>query len=231
MADAEKLVRPKELGNWAYETIKESILNRRVAPCEQLRIEDMARRMNISRTPIREALIRLEREGLVRINSRVGFFVCELTQNDLRELFELRELTEGYAAEKAAPSLSEEDLAQIDDLHRNAVSAFERNDLTLFNQYEIALHDFIIGHSGNMRLSRMIEGLKDLTYRERQYALSSRENVAQSIQEHRLLIEALHGRDGGQAGRLMRLHLRNVRDRLQRILDFPSEDERGARKH
>ncbi len=228
MPEEKKLTKPMDLKAWAYQTIKESILNRQVEPLEQLRIEDLARKMGISRTPIRESLLQLEAEGLVRINSRVGFFVRELTRRDLRELFELRELTEGYAAEKAAPTLSEEDLARIDILHQSALTAFENNNLELFNQHETALHDFLIRHSGNMWMLKMIEGLKDLTYRERQYALRSTENVQKSIQEHRDLIESLHRRDGEEAGKQMRRHLRNVRDRLLNLLDLPEGDEHST---
>jgi DNA-binding GntR family transcriptional regulator len=224
------LTKPKDLKAWAYETIKDDILNQRVEPGEQLRIEELSKKLSISRTPIREALLRLESEGLVRSASRVGFFVRDLTQQGIRELFELRELIEGYAAEKAAPTLTDEDLAQINDLQQKATASFEQDDFLSFNKYEIALHDFLIGHSGNTQLLRMIEGLKDLTYRERQYALRSRENVNKSIQEHRVLIEALGARDGMQAGKSMREHLRNVRDRLLCNLDLPESDSKESKK-
>ncbi len=219
MSDAPSLTKPKGLKSWAYEHIKDIILSQQVGPGDQIRIEDLAKKLNISRTPIREALLMLESEGLVRISSRVGFFVSDITVSDLVDLFELRELIEGYAAEKAASKLSSDDLAQIELLHRSAAAAFEKNNLSMFNQYETALHDYLLGHSGNLRLLKMIEGLKDLTYRERQYALRSQDNVSKSIQEHQVLIDALKMGDGQKAGQLMRAHLRNVRDRLLKILD------------
>ncbi len=219
MEDAPGLIKPKALQSWAYEHIKDIILNRQVQPGRQLRIEDLAKKLNISRTPIREALLKLESEGLVRISSRVGFFVADFTVSDLRELFELRELIEGYAAEQAAPKLTSKDLERIEQLQESAAAAFQKNDLAGFNQCEIALHDYVLGHSGNQRLLKLIEGLKDLIYRERQYALKSRDNVRRFIQEHRVLINALRERDVEKAGLLMRAHLRNVRDRLLGILD------------
>ncbi len=229
MAEFLKLTKPKDLKNWAYETIKEIILKRQVEPRDQLRIEDLAKKMNVSRTPIREALLRLESEGLVKANSRVGFFVTEITRTDLEELFELRKLTEGYAAGKAALLLTEEDIAHMDEKHRQAIAAFEQDDLMKFNDHEIALHDFLISHSGNGRLLKVVEGLKDLTYRERLIALKSRENVRQSIQEHRRLIEALHEKNGALAEALMREHLENVKNRLLESLSFAEEGEaKGA---
>jgi DNA-binding GntR family transcriptional regulator len=212
------LKKPQELKDWAYASIKKAVLNGEIPPGQQLHVEELAERMNISRTPIRDALIMLEHEGLINVTSRVGFFVKGITRQELEELFELRMLTEGYAAEKSAFYLTEDDLSQLDSLHQNAVAAFEKDDLMLFNQFETDLHDFLIKHSRNQRLLKMIEGLKDLTHRERLYALSSRDNVRESIQEHKKLLEALHHRDGELAGRCMRAHLENVKNRLLRIL-------------
>ena len=222
--NAKSFAKPKDLKHWAYETTKRIILDGQLAPGDQLRIDELAEKMSISRTPIREALLRLESEGLVRANSRVGFFVAEIKSEDCQELFELRELTEGLAAEKAAAFLTERDLAKIDDEQEKAIAAFARNDLMKFNEHEIALHDSIIEHSHNRWLLRMIEGLKDLTYREWLYALRSRENVELSISEHEKLIAALHNRDVAAAGNLMRQHLRNVNRRLQQILSQPAQE-------
>ena len=225
MSDAQGQTKPMDLKAWAYEMIKQRIVNLQVQPREQMRIENLAHELNISRTPIREALLQLEKEGLVRVNSRVGFFVRELTRRDLEELFEMRQLTEGYAAQKAAPTLTEEDLAQLDALHRSAATAIENNDQALFNKYEAALHDFLMRHSGNLQLLKMIEGLKDLTARERQYGLGSADNVRCSMREHGEIIDALHRRDGEEAEKMMRRHLGNVRDRLLDMLDLPEDDE------
>lgn len=230
MVENVKFAKPKELKHWAYETIKQIILDGHIAPGDQLRTDDLAKSMNISRTPIREALLRLESEGLVKANSRVGFFVTETAHSDFKELFELRELTEGYAAEKAAPLLSDEDLAQIDVEHQKAIAALEKNDLMQFNTCEIALHDFVIRHSRNQRLLKMVDGLKDLTYRERLYALRSRENLELSLAEHQRLIVALHARDGELAGRMMRDHLRNVYNRLRLFLNFSDEGHEKNQK-
>lgn len=225
MADFQKLTKPKDLKNWAYETIKNNILNMQVEPREQLRIEDLAKLMNVSRTPIREALLRLESEGLVKASSRVGFFVVEITRDDLEELFELRKLTEGYAAEKAAVLMTAEDVERMSAIHQQAVTAFANNDLMKFNEHETALHDYLIRHSGNQRLLKMIEGLKDLTYRERLLALRLRENVEQSIEEHWRLIEALRERNAERAGALMQEHLENVKNRLLTAMDLSRREE------
>jgi DNA-binding GntR family transcriptional regulator len=216
--EIEGFSKPKELKHWAYETIKEIILNGQIEGGGQLRTDDLAKKLNISRTPIREALLKLESEGLVRANSRVGFFVVETQSTDVQEVYEIRGLIEGYAAEKAAPLLTDEDLVLIDEEQKAAIDAVARNDLLEFNKHEIALHEFLIRRASNKQLLKIMESLKDLTYRERLYALKSRENIELSIQEHERLIEALHKKNGESAGRLMREHLRNVNERLQALL-------------
>jgi len=211
--------KPSALKDWAYETIKESILNFRVPPGTQLNIEDLADQMGISRTPVREALLRLEGDGLVRAVPRVGFFVTEITRRDLEELFELRALLEGHAVEKATSLLSDDELAHVDRLLEGSVAAVEQGDLDKFLETEIAFHTLLIERAPNRRLIEMMESLQDLTYRERILSIKYLENVRESCTEHRRIVEALYQRDGELAARLMREHICAVRDRMLQFVD------------
>lgn len=212
--------KPLDLKDWAYETIKQLILTLTVEPGEQLHIEDLSAKMKVSRTPIREALLKLESEDLVEANPRVGFFVKVITKNDLRELFELREITEGYAAKKSALLLTDDDLAWINKLQREAVAAVKAGDLNEFNEKEIALHTFIIEKSQNQRLIKLVESIKDLTYRQRFLALKSIDNVKKSLDEHQKIITALQNKDSDKASRSMSDHISFVKNRMLDILDL-----------
>ena len=216
-----KLNKPSALKDWAYGIIKNSILSLQFPPGAQLHIEDLADQMGISRTPIREALLKLESDGLVRTVPRVGFFVTEITKRDLEELFELRELLEGYAAERTAPLLTDSDLARMDRLLEIGVSAVERGDLDEFLEIEIAFHTFLIERCNNRRLVEVMKSLEDLTYRERVLSLRSLENVRASLTEHQKIADALHRRDGELAGKRMREHIRNVRKRVLQFVNLP----------
>jgi DNA-binding GntR family transcriptional regulator len=218
--------KPSALKDWAYDTIKESILNLRVPPGAQLHIEDLADQMGISRTPVREALLRLESDGLVRAVPRVGFFVTEITRRDLEDLFEVRALLEGHAAEKAASLLTEDELAHIDRLLEAGVSAVERGDLGEFLETEITFHTLLIERTPNRQLIAMMESLQDLTYRERVLSLESLENVRESLVEHRRILEALRQRDGELVGRLMREHIWGIRDRMLQFVDLSPRPQR-----
>jgi len=211
--------RPGGLTDWAYDTIKEAILHLDLPMGAQLNIEELAEQMQISRTPIREALLRLEKDGLVRAVPRVGFFVTEITRRDLEELFELRALLESYATKRAAPLLTDGDLKCIEEQLERSTVAVESGDRVGFLKYEIALHEFIIEHARNSRLTAVMEGLKDLTYRERILSIESEDNIRASCAEHEQIVLSLRQRDAELAGTRMWEHIWGVRERMLQYVD------------
>ncbi len=213
--------KPAALTDWAYDALKQAILNLEFAPGAQLPVDGLAEQMGISRTPIREALLRLEAEHLVRTVPRVGFFVSEITRRDLEELFELRELLESHATRKAAATLSDDDLAYIDRLLAESEAAVERGELARFQEAEIAFHSLFVERAQNQHLVAMMGTLRDLTYRQRVLSLTSIDNVRQSLVEHQRIAEALRKRDGELAGRRMAEHMAAARDRLLQFIVLP----------
>jgi DNA-binding GntR family transcriptional regulator len=217
------ILKPTALNEWAYEKIKADILSLRLAPGEQLNIENLTEQLEISRTPIREAILMLERDGLVNSVSRVGFFVTEITEQDLKDLFELREWLECQVAQKAASRLTDADLERIDHLIQASIPAVEKGDLDKFLDVDIELHNLLLERANNRRLIVMMETIRDLTYRERALSVKSPENIKATLVEHQELAAALRNRDGVEANRLMKKHLGAVRDRVLQILDRPSD--------
>ncbi|MHB1517170.1 MAG: GntR family transcriptional regulator [Acidimicrobiales bacterium] len=214
-------MKPPALVDWAYRSIKDAILNLEIAPGTQLRAEELAQNFGISRTPVREALLRLEQDGLVRTVARVGTFVAEITASDVAELFELRGLLESHAAKKAAGALSEEALVSIDRLLAEGATAVGRGDLKGFQTSEIEFHDHLLRAAGNRRLLAVMSLLRDLTHRQRALSLGVRDNVEQSLAEHRAVAAALRRRDAEAAGQLMAAHLGAARDRLLASAELP----------
>ena len=213
--------KPVALVDWAYRSIKEAILSLAIEPGAQLRTDELAQRFGVSRTPVREALLRLEQDGLVRTVPRVGTFAAEITASDLEELFELRELLEVHCVMKATMSLSRDDLDTVDRLMDEASSAVENGDLDGFQRSEIDFHGLLLNRAGNRRLLDVMSALRDLTYRQRVMSLGISDNVKRSLAEHLAVAEALHQRDAKEASRLMGVHLRSARDRLLNALDLP----------
>jgi DNA-binding GntR family transcriptional regulator len=217
--------KPKGLTEWAYEMIKELILTLQVAPGTQLQIENLAEQMGISRTPVREALLRLEQEGLTRVVPRVGVFVTDTDKRDLEDLYELRELLESRATEEATKILTEEDLDHIDHLLKESESAIEEGNVDKFLETEIAFHAILTEHARNRRLVGIMDSLRDLTHRWRILSLQSLENIRLSLIEHQMIAKALRQKDSAMAGKLMGEHIRSARDRISKVFDFDNEQE------
>ncbi len=209
--------RPSALSEWAYQVIRERILNLLYSPGEQLQVEKLSEAMQVSRTPIREALLRLEQDGLVRSVARVGFFVVEIGEKDLEELFEVRELLESYAASKAARIMTEADLAELEGLIQRGTTCAERGELDDYLEADGAFHGLLIARAQNERLVTMLSTLHYLHYRQRKLSTRSPENVRCSNMEHRGVVAALRAHDAELAGKRMGEHLHAVRDRMLRL--------------
>jgi DNA-binding GntR family transcriptional regulator len=203
-------------------------LNLELPPGSQMTIENLAEQLGTSRTPIREALLRLESESLIRGVPRVGYFVAEITRRDLEEVFELRALLESYAAKRAAPVLTDSELAHIDELLESGCAAVDKGNLREFLDFEAALHAAITSHAQNSHLSRMMASLADLIYRERIMSIEVLENVQASCVEHGKLVQALHERNPEKAGTLMWDHIWAVRERMLQYVDSLSANENSA---
>lgn len=219
--------RPTALTDWAYATIKQAILSLEFPPGFQLPIDELAERMCTSRTPIREALLRMEREGLVRVVPRVGFFVTEISPRDLWELFELRRVLEGYAANRVARKLTDDDLSYLERLLQRSAEAVEAADAATFMQTEIQFHDFLVEHAQNRHLVAMMASIRDLTYRQRSLSFHTPEHLRVTLNEHLGILAALRRRDGTLAQKLMDEHLRAARRRVPLPTEESWDEEEG----
>ena len=215
--------KPKGLTDWAYETIKELILTLKVAPGTQLQIEMLAEQMGVSRTPVREALLRLEQDGLTQVVPRVGVFVTGISKRDLEELYELRELLESRATEEAAQRLTDDDLDHIDHLLEESKAAVKPGEVEKFLESEIAFHQILTQSAQNRRLISIMDSLGDLSYRWRIISLKSQENVRLTLIEHQGIAQALRQRDGKKAGKLMGDHIRSASERMIEEIDLDDE--------
>jgi DNA-binding GntR family transcriptional regulator len=213
--------KPVGLTDWAYQWIKDAILNLTFTPGIQLRIDQLTTQLNISRTPVREALLRLRRDGLVRVVPRVGFFVTEITRRDLEELYEIREVLESRAIERAVNNMTADDRRQIDALIREGLLSVKEMNVDKFLQSEIKFHTYLTDHSHNQRLISILESFRDLTLRWRTLSLRSPGNLNLSHEEHEKIAKAVKDRDGKLASQLMSQHIRHAKERLLQLVEQP----------
>lgn len=171
----------------------------------------MAEQLGVSKTPVREALTRLEQEGLVETASFKGAVVSGYSDDDLREIYELRELLEGGAAARAAAeSASGETLDRLRDLTARSRALRDQGRLgelaDLLGEFDIVIYQQV----ENRRIRALIENLQAHLGRIGRLTQEIPGRVAASVEEHAAVVEAIANHDPGEAERLMRLHIRSV---------------------
>jgi DNA-binding GntR family transcriptional regulator len=208
-----------------FEVIREAIVSGRFAVGQNLPERELAASLRVSRTPLREALIMLEREGLVEIRPYRGVVVSGISRQEFLDLMELRELLEGHAARRAAERMSQEELYALLALFDGLKDRIEQGDMAAYIELNDCFHAAVAMGSGNAELGRLIASYED---RENQFIqVFSREprlpDMLQSYREHCGVLEALQARDGEKASELMACHMRESAKRAAHL--FPEQSK------
>jgi DNA-binding GntR family transcriptional regulator len=215
------------LSDRVYEILRGSILSKRFAPGERLDLPAIGEKLGISRTPLKEALLRLEIEGMVKIIPRSGTYVTDLDPQDIADSFDLRRVLENYAIERAVDRLSDGDvdeLARMVERLGELASAEDRDAIYPdYLQLDHRFHRRIVLLAGNERLQKAHarENVHAQMGRVR-YRDSERElDIAQN--EHERIIAALAARDKEEAKAVMDTHLRRAKRSLMKDMDHSDE--------
>jgi len=220
----EKVGNASSLKDKAYIAIKDAILSLKLEPSAPLVEGDLAQQLGISKTPVRDALQELEREGFVTRVLFKGTYVTDVTMKDMAQVFPLRAVLEGLAARLATPLFTSPELDQIAADLTAAEAALDKGNLALCSERGQKLHKAIINKVDNQRLTTIIHNLDDHVRRFR--ALSDRISgrLNKSVKEHRRVLDALYRQDAAAAEQAMRDHLFSV---LQDLLT-PGEPTSAA---
>lgn len=194
----------------AYFAIRDMILAGAVLPGERLNEEQLSAAIGVSRTPVRDALRRLEAEYFVSIRANRGARVSGWDDADVEDLFQLRAILEGFAARLAAQRSTPEHVSdlrkQIEAIDR-ALRAKPNPDLDLFLQANARFHQIICGASENARLSDMITSLVAQAVVVRTANVYSKTELGRSNAHHREMADAIEARDGELAESVMKTHI------------------------
>lgn len=188
---------PRSLTELAYRAIKQEIPANRLRSGEPLPKERLIKKLGLSRTPIREAILRLDKEGFIEIKPRMGTFVSHLDLREIQEMYEVRRALEGLAARLVAERIDPESLAKLE---RRLLG------LTALSEAGQQLHRLIVDSCENKVLARFIQSLREHFRRFRALSLAIREKVLSSHREHLAIVEALKRGDGEEAQRLVHEH-------------------------
>jgi DNA-binding GntR family transcriptional regulator len=197
----------KTLADGIYDQLRDLISSAKLRPGEKLVIDTLAKQFQVSITPVREALRRLEREGLVTEAPYKGMVVSNFSQHELRELFTVRGVLEGYAVAEACRVLTVDDLARIQEQLDQLEDAARAGDLRRFRRLNTSFHQLILSHAPSRTLQRMIADLARNTDRYRLLDSDMDAEYMRAAQaEHRTLVDLLRRRRAADAERLSRRH-------------------------
>lgn len=199
------------LADTATDLIKSAILRGDLPAGTRLSVPELARQLNVSRTPAREALIRLEREGLVSVTPRRGAVVLQARPRDLNELFEYREALEGMAARLSAERMTEEDKRGLRDAFEAHARAVAESDLDAHLRHDQQFHELLAAGSRNSRiieeLARVRAQLQLLTL---QMSAAPGAVDDRIVGAHRAIVLAIEGSDKRAAESAARGHVRGI---------------------
>lgn len=199
-----------------FNTLRQAILVGELKPGERLMELHLADRLGVSRTPVREAIRRLELEGLVTMIPRRGAEVAQITEKSMSDVLEVRRTLDALCAELACDRITEEDLMRL----RKACDHFEQcvgtKDSKKIAQADVALHDIIVQATGNQRLIQMVHNLSEQMYRYRFEYIKDSSQHETLVKEHRIIYESIVKKDKDTAAAAAKLHIDNQKKAIIR---------------
>ena len=175
-----------------FKTLREAIVTGELKPGERLMEIKLANEMGVSRTPVREAIRKLEQEGLVHLTARKGAEVAPINAKDLREVLEIRKALEGLACQMACQNASEEDIRKLEEINAEIGDAIKDNDIERIAKLDVRFHDQICIYSSNSQLIMILSRLKEHIYRYRLEYIADIKNKNNILEEHGKIIQDMY---------------------------------------
>ena len=208
-----KTVDSTNLRDQTYDIIKNMIILREIEPGKKINEEHIAKEIQVSRTPIREALCRLENEGIVKIIPRRGAFVSDLTETNVREILLIREVLEGLVVRLAVENMDEKTLEKLRKSLEKVSTLHEKDrDLINYTRSEVDFHAILLSASNNQMLKNMMEMVNAHLQIIRLRTVVIPERAQRTVKEHQQILKAIENRNATSAEELMRKHIRSVRE-------------------
>jgi DNA-binding GntR family transcriptional regulator len=215
-------VKPKSsLVDDAYRALKEAIRENAFPPGYQGSELEIAQKLGMSRTPVHEAVIRLQEEGLVRVLPRRGVVVCSISPDDIREIYDVIIALESAAAELLASKPRSERIkiaAELESANVEMQNALDADDLTTWAKGDEVFHRLLVERCGNQRLARMLSTIMDQSHRARILTLRLRPKPIDSVPQHRRIVEAIKEGDVASAREFTKVHRTTARDLVVPLL-------------
>ncbi|MDR1616305.1 MAG: GntR family transcriptional regulator [Syntrophomonadaceae bacterium] len=204
----------KPLRELVLDTLRAAIINGNLHPGERLMEIQLADELGVSRTPVREALRKLELEGFIVMTPRKGAYVVDMSLKDVVNVFEIRAALEGLAAALAAERITEEEIEYMEKLLAEKNEAVSQMDISRVISVDTRFHDALYAASRNDKLLGIVNNLRDQIQRFRTASLAYPGRMQQSLREHRLILEAIQSRNSELSRQAAQEHVENAENGL-----------------
>jgi DNA-binding GntR family transcriptional regulator len=206
----------KPLREIVFKSLRESILNGRLKPGERLMEVSLAQQLGVSRTPVREAIRKLELEGLVVMLPRKGAYVSNVSLKEIVDVLDIRASLEGLAASIAAQRMNEVELARLNKIAEEFRQSALEADIEKLLKKDVEFHECIFKSTNNETLHQLINALWEKVYRFRVTYISDYESSMNLIEEHKLILDAIANQNSDLAKKYATEHIKKAK---QFILD------------
>jgi len=216
-------VEENRLPQRAYIIIRKAIRNLQLQPSEAFLEREIAEMLEMSRTPVREALIRLEMDGWIKLIPRKGFSVEPIIRETIEQICQIAEALDGVAAELATLHMDEGHLEQLESFIERQENYIHEHNLKAYADVDDQFHNLIINCSQNQRLKSVMDSHSDQLYRARLFTINDRKLPVRSIKEHRAIVAAMRAQDSKAAQILMHSHRHRGGQEILDIIESKSK--------
>lgn len=205
-----------------FNTLRQAILRGELKPGERLMEIQLANKLGVSRTPIREAIRKLELEGLVLMIPRKGAEVAEITEKNLRDVLEVRGALEELAVRLACERIDTEGIERLKQAAKGFETVLDSEDITKIAEADVAFHDIIYIATDNERLIQLLNNLREQMYRYRVEYLKQKEFHSKLMSEHLDIISAI---ERGERDKAASITSRHIENQVEAVIDLLRQKE------
>lgn len=205
-----------------FNTLRQAILRGELKPGERLMEIHLANQLGVSRTPIREAIRKLELEGLVMMIPRRGAEVAQITEKSMNDVLEVRRALDALCVELACERITPEELDNLKEACGKFEQATQAGDIQEIARADVALHDIIVQATGNQRLIQLVNNLAEQMYRYRFEYIKDASQHKRLVEEHRIIYESIRKKDKKTAAEAAKTHIDNQEKAIIRQIRLDS---------
>ena len=221
----------KPLRELVFESLRGAIINGELRPGERLMEISLAEELGVSRTPVREAIRKLELEGLVLMIPRKGAYVARISMKDIADVFEIRATLEGLAAELAAQRIADDELDELERLLVQIAECAAKDDVESCIELDTKFHEVLFRSSRNDRLLPLLSNLREQIQRIRMTSLHHPGRLKLALEEHKRIVDAISQHNPALARKLAHEHIECAENSLMEVIsEEPAGGEPGSGK-